>query len=137
MRRHAIWLAFLALLVGCPDSGKGSGDAASLNSGVPMAGKIQKKPKDQKTVEPPRKDEGMSHDVLVALYKAEQLGDKTVLVKHGLLDDKGREVPARRDEYEAALKRFAEDHGDELSVIANELEAAKVTTPQPADVQKK
>lgn len=142
MRRHAISLVFLApflaFFAGCPESGKGSGDAASIGSGVPATGKIQKKPKDpSKPTEPVTPESGFPRDVLVELYRADQLGDRSAQKKHGLIDDKGKEVPARVAEYEAALKRFAEEHPDELSKIADELETQRVTPAPSGDVQKK
>ncbi|MEZ0229517.1 MAG: hypothetical protein ACAI25_12880 [Planctomycetota bacterium] len=140
MHRHAIALLFALLLTGCPESGKGSGDPASVNSGVPMSGKIQKKPKDPTgtPAEPAKKPDVFPREVLVELYRAEQLGDKTaVFKKHGLLDAKGVEVPAKEAEYEAALQRFATESADEWSKLVDEIESAKAKAAKASDVQKK
>jgi hypothetical protein len=134
VRTSALLLGFL-LLAGCPDS-KGTGDAADVNSGVPTTGKIPKKPKEAAPVEAAKPD-AFPHDVLVELYKADQLGDDAIKRKHGLVGPDSKEIPAKRDAYEAALRRFAEEHPDELSKLADEIEAARVTTPKPADVKEK
>jgi hypothetical protein len=142
VRRHALWLVSLLLLAGCPDSNKSSeGDAANVTSGVPMSGKIQKKPKDpaSRPAETP-KEESFKREVLVELYRAEQLSDDkgaSVKRKHGLVDVKGNEIAARVAEYEAALQRFATEHQDEWSKLVDEIEAAKVTSAKAGDVQKK
>jgi hypothetical protein len=131
----------LFLVAGCPDSSSQTPvDAASVTSGVPSTGKIVKK-HDPKPVaaEPARTEpEGpFSHDAIIELYRADLQGDASVKKKHGLLDDQGKVVKEKEEAYEAALQRFASEHGDELSRLADELDAANVTSERAADVPRK
>jgi len=137
VRRACVLLSLL--LAGCPDSSpQNPGDAAAVTSGVPSTGKIQKKHDPRPPSVPDAASHGaepegpFSHDAIVELYRADQLGDVAVKKKYGLL-----EVKAKVDAYEAALQRFASEHGDELSRLAEELEAAAVTSERPADVPRK
>jgi len=134
--RRALVLA-LAVLAGCPDSSKTGPDAAPVDSSIPMTGRIQKKPHETKPVEPVKKEDPFPRERLIELYRADMRGDKSVQRKYGLIDADGKEVPAKQQEYEAALGRFSDEHADELSEIVNELDAASVTSTGPPDVPKK
>jgi len=131
------FLPFVLLLAaGCPDSNSGTtGDTANVTSGVPLTGKIQKKTPTTKPDAPPAKEDSFPKDRLIELYRADQgVGDKAaVYKKYGLVDDKGKEVAAKVEEYEAALQRFANEHPDEWSKLADEL----MTRPGATDVEKK
>jgi len=131
-RGAAILLTFF--LAGCPDS-KGKGDAQDPNA-VPATGKIPKKPKEPAAAEPEKPD-AFPREELIELYKADQLGDESVKKKYGLVGPDGKEIPAKRDEYEAALARFAKEHSDELGRISDEIEAARTTSASVSSVKKK
>jgi hypothetical protein len=134
--RRGILLALL-LLAGCPDSNKPGGDTAPVDSAVPMSGKIHVKPGPAKPVETKKPEETFPREKLVELYKAVMLGDMAVQKKYGLIDDDGKLVPARDEEFNEALKRFADEHPDDLTKLSEEIEAAQVTSDAPAAVEKK
>ena len=134
--RRGILLVFL-LLAGCPDSNKTGGDTAVVDSAVPMSGKIQKKPGTAKPLEAKKPEDPFPRERLIELYRADMRGDLSVQKKYGLIDDEGKPVSAKQDEYEQALGRFAEEHKDEFSQLVDELDAARVTSATSPDVGKK
>ncbi len=134
--RRGILLVFL-LLAGCPDSNKTGGDTAVVDSSVRMSGKIQKKPGTAKPVEAKKPEDPFPREKLIELYRADMRGDLSVQKKYGLIDDEGKPVSAKQDEFDQALKRFAEVHADEFTKLVDELEAARVTSASAADVGKK
>ena len=135
MRRE--FLIVLLLLAGCPDSNKTGGDTAPVDSSVPMSGKIQRKPGPAKPASTPKPEDPFPREKLVELYKAVMTGDTAVQKKYGLIDEDGKDVPAKQDEFDQALKRFADEHPDDLSKLSEEIEAARVTSATSADVEKK
>jgi hypothetical protein len=129
----SLTLAFL--LTGCPPKGTGGTGTATVDSGVPMTGRI-KKPAGTATIVPPppapAEEGAFKKETLFEVYRAEMLGDKSqqlaVETKYGLVDAQGKEVPERMAAYEDALKKFADAHRDEWSALADEIEAARVTS---------
>lgn len=108
-------LLLVAALTGCPGSGKtDGGDGAPVDSSSVSAPTSKEAPKD------PLAGSVFKREEVLEVFFAEQAAGQDprpeteaermrVLKKHRILDEEGREVPARARAYERALQALAAD----------------------------